>query len=88
MYGWRGTVARMKTTIELPDELAREARELALEQRTTLKDLVVEGLRSEVERRREPGAQADIVFPVSGTPGTEPLVPPGEWIEFSYGDRG
>jgi len=33
----------MKTTIELPDALAREAKEFARERGTTLRDLVVEG---------------------------------------------
>jgi hypothetical protein len=34
----------MKTTIELPDSLAREARLLAAERQTTLRALVVQGL--------------------------------------------
>lgn len=41
----------MKTTIELPDALACAAKKFAREQGTTLRDLVVEGLRAEVERR-------------------------------------
>ena len=34
----------MKTTIELPDSLARKARLLAAERQTTLRALVVQGL--------------------------------------------
>lgn len=44
----------MKTTIELPDGLARQARTLAQEQGSTLRELVVEGLRAEVLRRSSP----------------------------------
>ena len=35
----------MKTTIDLPDELAVQAKKAAVERRTTLRDLVVRGLR-------------------------------------------
>jgi hypothetical protein len=78
----------MKTTIELPDELAREARDFARDRGTTLRELVVEGLRSELARRTEPATTPDFRFPTYGTPGAEPLIPPEEWVEFSYGDRG
>lgn len=77
----------MKTTIELPDELAREARELALEQRTTLKDLVVEGLRSEVERRRESIEHVDFVFPTYGGGWLRDDLTLSEAIIEAYGDR-
>lgn len=43
-----------KTTVELPDELLRQAKSLAVEQRTTLRALVERGLRA-VVGRREPG---------------------------------
>jgi len=49
-------VSHMKTTIQIPDSLFEEARKLAHRQRTTLKALVVEGLRrvvSERKRRRQ-----------------------------------
>ena len=35
----------MRTTIDLPDELAIQAKKAAAERRTTLRDLVVRGLR-------------------------------------------
>ncbi|MDN5931349.1 MAG: type II toxin-antitoxin system VapB family antitoxin [Pseudonocardia sp.] len=45
----------MKTTVNLPDALVREAQELARQQRTTLKELIEDGLRTVlVQRRDEP----------------------------------
>ena len=50
----------MKTTIELPDDLAQEARRVAAESGTTLRSLVEEGLRRELDRRAErPAWQPD-----------------------------
>lgn len=50
----------MKTTLDLPDELFLKAKVLAAEQRTTLKEIVIQGLKlvtteataSEATRRR------------------------------------
>ena len=36
----------MKTTVNLPDELVRQAQELARRQRTTLRELIETGLRA------------------------------------------
>ena len=36
----------MRTTIDIPDELALKAKKVALERRTTLRDLVLRGLKS------------------------------------------
>lgn len=44
-------VSSMKTTVNLPDELLREAQELARRERTTLKDLIETGLRTVVAQR-------------------------------------
>lgn len=41
-----------KTTIEIPDALLAEAKELAARERTTLRALVEAGLRSVIDRRR------------------------------------
>lgn len=41
----------MKTTIELADELARQARELAAREGTTLRALVEAGLRAQLRER-------------------------------------
>jgi hypothetical protein len=45
----------VKTTIEIPDVLLQEARELAAQQRTTLRELVVEGLRRLMQARKHRG---------------------------------
>jgi hypothetical protein len=42
----------MKTTVEIPDTLMKEARKLASRQRTTLRVLIVEGLRRVLSERR------------------------------------
>jgi len=44
-------VAHMKTTVNLPDELVREAQELARRERTTLRELIETGLRAVVKER-------------------------------------
>lgn len=45
-------VGSMKTTIDLPDELLREAQELARREGTTLKALVESGLRGVIATQR------------------------------------
>lgn len=42
----------MKTTIDIADALLLEAKQLAAEHRTTLREIFEEGLRSALERRR------------------------------------
>lgn len=44
-------VSHMKTTVNLSDELLREAQELAHRERTTLKELIETGLRTVVAQR-------------------------------------
>jgi Bacterial antitoxin of type II TA system, VapB len=44
-------VDHMKTTVNLPDELVREAQELARRERTTLRELIETGLRAVVKER-------------------------------------
>lgn len=41
----------MKTTVNLPDELLREAQEIARRERTTLRELLETGLRAVVAER-------------------------------------
>ena len=58
-----------KTTIELPDELAERARRCAAEWGTTMRSLIEEALRREIERRAESEAwvpRADLVFTGEG----------------------
>jgi hypothetical protein len=46
----------MKTTVELPDVLVREAQEIARKERTTLKALLEQGLRTVLaQRSQQPG---------------------------------
>ncbi|MGH8829139.1 MAG: type II toxin-antitoxin system VapB family antitoxin [Jiangellaceae bacterium] len=45
----------MKTTVELPDTLLREAQEAARAGHTTVKALIEEGLRTVLARRKERG---------------------------------
>lgn len=52
----------MKTTIEIPDALASEAREVARHEGSTLRDPVVTGLRAEIDRLRSE-VVVDLVFP-------------------------
>lgn len=39
----------MRTTVEIPDELFRRAKRLALSRETTLKELVIRALRREID---------------------------------------
>ena len=43
-------VARMKTTVELPDALVRAAKAVARERNSSLRELVETGLREQVDR--------------------------------------
>ena len=54
----------MRTTLNLPDSIVLEAKRRALEERTTLTSLIIEGLRVRMERGRIPGE-----LPVSGAQG-------------------
>lgn len=48
-------VTHMKTTVELPDALLREAQETARAGHTTVKALIEEGLRTVLARRKQAG---------------------------------
>ena len=51
-------MAPMKTTLEISDPLLREARKIAMRERTTLRELVEQGLRRIVaEKQRKPAFQ-------------------------------
>lgn len=69
MYGSADMVARMKTTIELPDDLVAQVREVARDERTTMRELMIEGLRLALERRQAT-TRAEFVFPTFGGEGT------------------
>jgi Bacterial antitoxin of type II TA system, VapB len=51
LYGLIGIVNHMKTTVNLPDELLRQAQELARRDGTTVKELIETGLRTVVKQR-------------------------------------
>lgn len=46
----------MKTTVEIPDSLLDEAKRMAARQRTTLRVLIIEGLRRALAERKRAGA--------------------------------
>lgn len=82
-------VTHMKTTVELPDELLREAQNIARAEGTTLKSVLEEGLRAVIERHR---SARQFVLPDAsvGGRGLQPEFADADWSrirEASYGDR-
>lgn len=75
----------MKTTIDLPDALALEAREAARQGGTTLRALIVDGLRNELARRRESTDSVEFVFPTYAGQGLVIDLDPADAIARSYG---
>lgn len=80
----------MKTTVEISDALAREARELAARDKTTLRELIEAGLRVVLrERRRKAGFRLrDASF---GGNGLQPEFRGADWErlrEAAYEGRG
>lgn len=73
----------MKTTIEIPDALAAQAKDLAHTQGATLRELVVAGLRHEVERRQRI-TRVDFHLPTTPGEGMVVDVAPEHAIERSY----
>jgi hypothetical protein len=54
LYGSGGIVGHMKTTVNLPEELLREAQQVARQEGTTLRSLIETGLREALKQRRSP----------------------------------
>lgn len=80
-------VSHMKTTMDLPDELMREVKARAAADGVPMRDLMIEGLRHELERREE-RPQVDFAFPVhEGGGGLQSGVTLENMIELSYGER-
>ena len=74
MYGSASMVNRMKTTMNIDDELLRRAKRRAVERGTTVTSIVEEALRdalSTVERRTE----YRLAFPTGGEPGATAFDP-------------
>ena len=89
-YGLDDTVSRMKTTVEIPDPLAEEAKTVARREKTTLRALIEAGLRQVLrDRRREAGFRLrDASFRGKGL---QPGFRDGDWQrirEAAYEDRG
>lgn len=82
-------VTHMKTTVEIPDALLREVRALTKRDGTTMRELIVEGLRAELERRRTPEPRVDITFPTFGVAGADtwPELAGADFTDMAYGDR-
>jgi predicted transcriptional regulator len=79
----------MKTTVELPDELLREAQELARAEGTTMRSVLEEGLRTVIARHRRAQGFSLRDASVDGR-GLRPDVAEAGWDkirELSYGDR-
>lgn len=79
----------MKTTVELPDALLREAQELARAEGQTLRSLLEDGLRTVIERRR---TEARFRLPDASVDGNglRPEFRAAGWDEIRsavYGDR-
>ncbi len=75
----------MKTTIELPDALAAEARRVAREQGATLREVIETGLRAELERRTAaPADPPPFRFTTFSGRGLRPGVDGRRITEFAY----
>lgn len=74
----------MKTTIDLPDALARRAKDVARQQHVSLRDLVTEGLRAELERRMAPPEDVELRFTTAGGDGLHESVDPSTLTERAY----
>lgn len=77
-------VTRMKTTIELPDDLVAQVREVARDERTTMRELMIEGLRHALERRQAT-SRAEFVFPTYSGNGLAEGISGADLIDASYG---
>lgn len=74
----------MKTTIDLPDDLAAEAKAAAAERRTTLREMMITALRTELDRRESLGS-VDFHFPTVTGSGLAVEFDPAQAITRSYG---
>jgi hypothetical protein len=71
----------MKTTLNLPDPVVLQAKRRALDEGTTLTDLIVQGLKARLDKKPDPGA-----LPVSGASGG--LMPGVTWKDLAVADSG
>ena len=83
-------VTRMKTTIELPDELLEQVRRVARREGASLRRLVEEGLQRSLEARRK-AARQDLDFPSYGGSGLTSEFQGAPWSQLRdeiYRERG
>jgi hypothetical protein len=79
----------MKTTVELPDELLREAHRIARAEGSTLKSMLEEGLRAVIARYRA-GQRFELRDASVPGNGLRPEFAEADWAAIraaSYGDR-
>ncbi len=74
----------MKTTIDLPDALARRAKAIARQHNLTLRELVTEGLRAQLDRISAPAEPAQFQYRTVGGNGLRPGVSPETLTERAY----
>ncbi|MGL5817194.1 MAG: hypothetical protein ACRCYR_06505 [Phycicoccus sp.] len=74
----------MNTTVVIPDALMEEARLLGRQQGATLRDFIVSGLRSEIDRRRS-AAQVVFHLPTVDGRGLVAGLEPADAAAASYG---
>jgi hypothetical protein len=80
----------MKTTVEIPDDLLREAKAVAAADQVTLRSLIEEGLRQVLSRRRKKDRFVLRDASVSGR-GTREGLDEGHWeqiLDLVYRGRG
>ena len=80
----------MKTTVNIPDTLMKEARKIANQERTTIKALIEEGLRLTIESRKHNRKFRLRKASFKGN-GLQPDVAGASWEhirDISYGERG
>jgi hypothetical protein len=83
-------VTHMKTTVEIPDPLAEEAKDVARRDKTTLRALIEAGLR-QVVRDRQRKARFRLRDASFGGSGLQPEFRDGDWRrirEAAYEGRG
>lgn len=83
-------MSRMKTTVEISDALAEAARQVAAEERTTLRALIEAGLRKVLEERQQ-GRSFRLRAASFGGGGLQPEFREADWErvrEAAYGERG
>jgi predicted transcriptional regulator len=82
-------VTHMKTTVELPDDLLREAQRIARAEGTTLRSVLEEGLRAVIARYLS-SQQFTLRDASVGGHGLNPDLADAGWAQIravSYGDR-